>query len=130
MLRSRVEDEVLTVKLLAELALPPSVVTENLPVVAPFGTVVVIWVAVFAVIVAEVPFKLKPVALLKLVPLITTGVPTGPAVGLNPVIVGAETVTTKLVAEVAVPPGVVTENGPPVAPLGTVAVICVALSTA
>jgi hypothetical protein len=120
---------VLTVKLPVEVALPPGVVTENLPVVAPAGTVAVIWVAVFVVIVAVVPFNFKDVTPVRLVPLITTGVPTGPAVGLNPVMVGASTVTVKLATEVAVPPGVVTEKVPEVAPPGIVAVICVALFT-
>ena len=40
--RSRVEDAVFTVKLFAEVALPPGVVTDNFPVVAPAGTVAVI----------------------------------------------------------------------------------------
>ena len=38
--KSKVDDEVFTVKLLADVAVPPSVVTENFPVVAPLGTVV------------------------------------------------------------------------------------------
>ena len=59
--------------------------------------------------------------------MIVTLVPTGPLVGVNDVIVGAAT-TVKLVALFAVPPpgDVVTCSGPVVAPVGTVAVICVA----
>ena len=56
----------------------------------------------------------------KFVPLIVTLVPTGPLVGAKLVIVGAG-MTVKLVALVAVPPGVVTLTGPVVAPVGTLA---------
>ncbi len=62
------------------------------------------------------------VAPVRLVPVITTLVPTGPLVGEKLVIVGPATVTVKLLALVAVPPGVVTAIGPVVAPEGTVAV--------
>ena len=51
-----------------------------------------------------------------------TAVPTGPLPGLNELIVS---LTVKFVLLVAVPPAVVTLIGPLVAPLGTVAVICV-----
>ena len=56
----------------------------------------------------------------KFVPLIVTLAPTGPLVGATLVTVGAG-MTVKLVALVAVPPGVVTLRGPVVAPAGTVA---------
>ncbi|MSR49289.1 MAG: hypothetical protein EXS07_04495 [Gemmataceae bacterium] len=59
----------------------------------------------------------------KFVPVITTEVPTGPAVGVKEVMVGAGDATVKLVAVLTVPPGVVTEIGPVGAPTGTVAVI-------
>ena len=59
----------------------------------------------------------------KLVPVMTTAVPTGPLVGVKPVSVGAG-MTVKLPALVTVPPGVVTLTVPVVAPVGTVAVIC------
>jgi len=59
----------------------------------------------------------------------TTEVPITPLVGLNDVIEKPPAVTLKLVAPVAVPPGVVTLIGPVVAPAGTVAVICVFEST-
>jgi len=52
----------------------------------------------------------------------TTLVPTGPPDGANPVIVGDPT-TVKPAVLIAVPPGVVTEIGPVVAPAGTLAVI-------
>ena len=56
----------------------------------------------------------------KSVPPIVTLAPTGPLVGVTLVIVGAG-MTVKLVALVAVPPGVVTLSGPVVAPAGAVA---------
>jgi hypothetical protein len=57
----------------------------------------------------------------KFVPLIVTLLPTAPLVGVKLVIVGALALTVKLLALVAVPPGVVTLTGPVVAPVGTVA---------
>src|SRR2546430_4930276 len=54
-----------------------------------------------------------------------TFAPTGPLAGVKPVIVGALAETVKLLALVAVPPDVVTLNGPVVAPAGTVAWIAV-----
>ena len=112
---------------MAEVAPPPGVVTESFPVVAPAGTVAVICVELLTVNAAALPFKVNAVAPVKFVPATMIEVPTGPLVGLNPVIVGAGIVTVKFVAEVAVPPAVVTENVPVVAPLGTLVVICVAL---
>ena len=70
--------------------------------------------------VAEVPLNATLVAPVKLVPLIVTLVPAGPLVGAKPVIVGGLT-TVKLLALVAVPPGVVTLSAPLPAPAGTVA---------
>ena len=83
----------------------------------------------FVVMVAVTPLKVTPEAAFKFLPVMTTGVPTGPLVGLNPEMVGARTVTVKSVAAVAVPPAVVTVNFPVVEPLGTVAMICVELFT-
>jgi len=72
--------------------------------------------------VALTPLNVIAVAPVKFVPLIVTLVPTGPLVGEKLVIVGAEVeLTVKLFVLVAVPPGVVTLNGPVVAPVGTVA---------
>ena len=73
-------------------------------------------------VVAAVPLKVTAVAPVRLVPVIVTLVPTGPLVGLKPVMVG-EPMTVKLLALVAVPPGVATAIVPVVAPAGTVAVI-------
>ena len=64
--------------------------------------------------------NLTAVAPVKFVPLIVTLVPAGPLAGVKLVIVGALD-TVKLLALVAVPPGVVTLIGPVVAPAGTVA---------
>ena len=69
---------------------------------------------------ALTPLNVTAVAPVKVVPLIVTLIPTGPLVGVTLVIVGAG-MTMKLVALVAVPPGVVTPSGPDVAPAGTVA---------
>ena len=69
---------------------------------------------------ALTPLNRTAVAPVKFVPLIVTLVPTGPLVGVKLVIVGAG-MTVKLVALVAVPPGVVTVSGPVVAAAGTVA---------
>ena len=120
-----------TVKLVALVPVPVGVVTEIGPVVAPAGTVALMCVLLVTVnVVAETPLNFTAVAPVKLVPVIVTDVPTGPLAGVNEVIVGAPvTVTVKLVALVAVPPAVVMEMGPVVAPVGTVAVMCVALVT-
>ena len=70
---------------------------------------------------ALTPLNRTAVAPVKFVPPIVTLVPTGPLAGVKLVIVGALDDTVKLVALVAVPPGVVTLSGPVVAPAGTVA---------
>ena len=69
---------------------------------------------------ALTPLNVTAVAPVKSVPLIVMLVPAAPLVGVKFVIVGGVT-TVKLVALVAVPPGVVTLSGPVVAPVGTVA---------
>jgi hypothetical protein len=110
----------LTVKLLALSVVPPGVVTLIGPVVALAGAVT--WIAVSEVSVkfAALPLKVTAVAPVKFVPLIATLVPTRPLVGLKLVMVGGG-ITMKLVALVAVPPGVLTFSHPVVAPAGTVA---------
>ena len=101
-------------------AAPPGVVTPTLPE-APAPTVAVIWVALFTVNeVAAVPPKVTVVAPVKLVPVMVTLVPAMPDIGVNEVIVGAETKVNPAFA--AAPPGVVTPTLPE-APLATVAVI-------
>ncbi|MFC7668167.1 hypothetical protein ACFQT0_12815 [Hymenobacter humi] len=115
-----------TWKLTAELPGPPGAVTVMGPVVAPAGTVTVIWVGEFTVKPgATVPLNVTCVAPVKLLPVSTTTVPTGPRVGLNEAITGAG-ITVKLLAETPVPVGVVTVIEPVIAPGGTVTVICVA----
>jgi hypothetical protein len=118
---------VLTVKIEVLVAVPPGVVTLIVPVVAPVGTVTVICVpALFTVNpVALTLLNFTEVAPVRFVPVIATLVPTGPKVGVNDVIVGAASVTVKSEALVATPLGVATVILPVVAPVGTVAVICV-----
>jgi hypothetical protein len=69
---------------------------------------------------ALTPLNATYVAPVRVVPPIVTLVPTGPLAGVKLVIVGAG-ITVKLLALVAVPPGVVTLTSPVVAPAGTVA---------
>src|SRR5438067_1500104 len=109
-----------TVKELLLVAVPAGVVTLSGPVVAPAGTVAVIFVPEFTVNVALVPLNFTDVAPVKFVPLIVTLVPTGPLEGAKLVIVGGF-VTVKALLLVPVPSGVVTLTGPVVAPAGTVA---------
>ena len=103
---------------------PPGVVTTTLPVLAPGGTLVVIWVAEFTVNVAVMPLNVTPVAPVRLVPVMTTVVPTVPLAGLRLLRAGVGTLTVKG-RPLLVPPGVVTVTLPVVAPAGTVAVIWV-----
>ena len=77
-------------------------------------------VAEFTVKVALAPLNVTAVAPVKLVPLMVTLLPTGPLAGVKLVTVGG-LITVKLLALVAVPPGVVTLIVPVVAPAGTVA---------
>ena len=91
------------------------------PVLAPAGTVAWIVVAEVTVKLALAPLNMTAVAPVKSVPLMVTGLPAGPLVGVKLVIVGPLAATVKLVALVAVPPGVVTLSSPVVAPAGTVA---------
>lgn len=112
-----------TVKVALE-ADPPGVVTVIGPVVAPAGTVVVIWIAETTVKdEAGVPLKLTAVAPVRLVPLIVTAVPAGPPpAGTKPVIVGGW-ITVNAVELFPAPDGVVTDISPVVALGGTVVVI-------
>lgn len=80
-----------TVKVDPLLGCPPTVTTAE-PVVVPVGTGAVIDVALQAVGVELTPLKLTVLlacVLRKLVPAITTDVPTAPALGVSVVIVGA-----------------------------------------
>ena len=77
----------LTVKVAADIAEPPGVVTCTVPVV-PVPTVTVTVVAVLPVIVAGVPPIVTAVAPVKLVPVITNDEPTQPLAAPKLVIVG------------------------------------------
>lgn len=115
--------ELVIVKLLAESALPAAVVTVIFPVLVPLATVAVICVSLFTVkLEAAVELNLTTVAPVKPVPVIVTVAPAIPLAGLKLEIVGAP-VIVKSVAEVAVPPPVVTVILPLVDPGATVAVI-------
>jgi hypothetical protein len=75
-------------------------VTVTLPVVAPFGTGATMLVALQLVGVAVVPLNLTvlaPCVVPKFVPVMVTGVPTGPEVGDTPVMLGAGTVTVNVI---------------------------------
>ena len=79
-----------TVKLVVVVTVPPGVVIVIGPVVAPVGTVAVIWVAEFTTtLVAVAPLKLTWTDPTKPEPEITTEVPTCPEVGVKEVMVGA-----------------------------------------
>ena len=82
------ETVAVTVKFDDEVAFPTEVVTEIFPVVAPLGTVAVIWVALFAVKVAPVPLNETADTPFRFVPVTTTLVPTGPLAGRNEETVG------------------------------------------
>jgi hypothetical protein len=84
---------VVTVKLVALVAVFPATVTVMSPVVAPMGTVVVILVVELLVAVANVPLNLTVLfagTASKFVPVMVTVVPIGPLVGVNAVMVGRE----------------------------------------
>ena len=114
-----------TVKVTPLLACPPTVTT-TWPVVAPVGTVTVIEVSLQVVGVAEVPLKvtvLVPWVAPKLVPVIATDAPSGPAIGPNPLIPGVTVNVTPSLAS----PSTVTTTSPVAAPAGTATVIEVSL---
>ena len=78
----------ITVKLVALVAVPPGVTTVIAPDEAPLGTVALIDVSETTLKLAAVPLYWTAVAPVKLLPLIVTFAPTGPIVGVKPVIVG------------------------------------------
>jgi hypothetical protein len=112
-----------TVKFVRLVAVPPGVVTVIVPVVALAGTVAVSWVTESRVKVAVVPLNLTDVVPPKPEPVIVTGIPTAPAPGEKPAMLG---LTVNVPTLVAVPAGVVTAIFPVVAVVGTVAVILIA----
>ena len=111
-------------------AVPDGVVTEIRPKPIAKGTLVEMVVLVVALTVARAMLNftlLLAGVVSKFVPVIVTGVPGVPLVGLKPVIVGGppEAVTVKAALLVADPAGAVTAIGPVVAPDGTLATISV-----
>ena len=110
-----------TVKLVALVAVPSSVVTVIGPVATPAGTVVVIVPGLLTVNVAVAPPNETDVAPVKFVPVIVTPAPTPPEAGAKEVMAG---VTVKRVVVFKGPlASAVTVMGPVVAPAGTVVVI-------
>ena len=101
-----------TVNVLPLVAVPPALVTVILPVVAPKGTVAVIFVLEFTVKSAAVALNFTAVAVLKLVPLMVMSSPTTPLVGEIEVMVAMAPFTVNVALLVPVPPAVVTEMGP------------------
>jgi hypothetical protein len=126
-----------TVKLESLRAVPSGLVTESGPLVAPVGTMARNKVSLSTVKLAPESWKATAVTVAKPLPLTVTSVPIGLLVGLKAVSVGGEggggggggTVTVKLESLRAVPSGLVTESGPLVAPVGTMARNKVSLST-
>src|SRR5712691_8054254 len=118
---------VVIVKAMGLLAWPPTV-TVTLPLVAPLGTGATMLVALQLVGVAAVPLNLTVLVhcvVPKFVPVIVTGVATGPELTERLVIFGAGTVTVK-VTPLLVWPLTGTVTLPLVAPLGTGATMLVA----
>ena len=84
--------------------MPLDVVTVTVPVVAPVGTVVVIWVAETTVKVAAVPLKLTLVAPFRLVPRSLMEAPTLPEVGIGCTNGPSPIDKRKIVPQLKVPP--------------------------
>jgi hypothetical protein len=104
-------------------------VTTTLPVVAPLGTVALMRLALQLVVAAATPLNatvLLPWVLPKFVPVIVTGVPTGPAFGFTLVMLGVVGFTVKL-TELLTFPLTITVTGPVVAPVGTVVLMLAVL---
>jgi len=101
-------------------AVPLGVVMVIFPVTAPVGTSAVTCLSESTLnVVAGTPPKVTLVVPMKVVPIMTTGVPTLPLVGLNDLMNG---VTMKMWLLVSVLPDIVTVTEPVEAPAGTVPV--------
>ena len=108
-------------KLVALVAVPPGVVMVILPVTAPAGTAAVTCVLEFTVkAVAAMPPNFTALVCDRLMPVITTEVPTVPLGGVKPVIVG---MIRKLCSEVRFPLGSLMVTAPVVAPAIILAVM-------
>ena len=93
----------------------------DLPVLAPLGTVAVTWVAEFTVkVIAFTPPNVTLFVCVSPVPLMTTCVPTGPLAGLKLEMTGT---TLKVLLLTRIPVGVVTVTAPVVPVAGTTAVM-------
>jgi hypothetical protein len=122
-------DPEFTVKLTPLLATPPAAVTTTFPVVAPLGTVtpMLVFDQLPDVTVAVVPLNVTvPWLDPKFVPVIVTEAPTAPELVDRPLMLGAP-VTVKLTPLLDTPPEVVTTTFPVVAPVGTCAVMLLAV---
>ena len=117
-----------TVNVLPLLATPPAAVTTTLPVTAPVGTVATMLVELqLEIVAANVPNFTPPLPCVepKFDPLIVTTEPTAPVFGARLVMLGAG-VTVNVDPLLGCPPTVTTTR-PVVVPVGTGAVIEVAL---
>ena len=114
-----------TVKAIAVALVPVGVKIIIGPVVAASGTVAEIRVEVRLVNMASKPLNFTAVIFTKLLPRISTVLPTVPLVGVKSTITNAEELaaTANELVLVALPLGVLTVIGPLVALLGTVAKI-------
>ena len=109
-----------TVKMAELVAAPPGVMTAILPVFAPLGTLAVTSVSEFTTTtVALTPPNVTLLVCVRLTPLMVTGVPTDPLIGVKLLIVG---VTRKFMLLFKSPLGIATVTIPVFAPAGTVAV--------
>ena len=114
----------MTVKFVELVADPPLVVITIFPVTAPVGTFAVTLVSEFTVtVVALTPPNVTSVVCVSSVPVSTTGVPTGPLVGLKLEKVGVTLKVWGLVSVVAPVVTVVTVTAAVNAPAGTVALM-------
>ncbi len=119
-----------TVNVTPLLATPPAAVTTTLPVVAPVGTLAVMLLALqLVIVVAVVPLNFTlpfPCDGPKFDPAMTMEDPTAPVLGVKDVMLGAA-VTVNVTPLLATPPAAVTTTLPVVAPVGTLAVMLLAL---
>jgi hypothetical protein len=115
-------------KLLLVVKLPLGVVTMMGPVVAPLGTVALIWVVAVIVALAEVLLNLTVIGLKKFSPSMVTVVAAAPAVGVKSVMMG-RLPALKLLVLTADPALVVTVRGTLAAPTGTEALTTVVAVT-
>jgi hypothetical protein len=106
----------------APLPATPPTVTTTFPLAAPLGTGTVMLVSLQLVGVATVPLKLTMLELCtapKLVPVIVTGVPTGPDAGLRLLMPGVTVKFTPLLTLWMPPTVTLSPVSPAATPLGT-----------